>query len=567
MVTLPSLPCALALLLCLPASGPGGQEAGAADASKEIRTSIFGAPLVVDGEEVPQSELERYLALGVGMNQAQVAKFGKIIEIELKMREEAGEDLSVYEVSQEEADKKFAREVDDFKLRFPTLDVDTEIGRSFLHADLYRSQLENAMLFDKLFFPEDPDNWPELTKQLIIGEYGADWIDDAKQSYERRKAAAVEHELDYIPEDDPIFVEALKSVVLEGLRDFYRIESDPERLEPGILMSIEGYDVTIDEVFLQVAPYLRSDHVADAKKWMVLTRLLEDYMASYELPDGTKALIPQATFREGFVEEGSSWETTLNSYDMLALQVMGFPSLAAYAHHQRLIDSYERVLQAETDAMARAAGSGVDWSGKVVDDDTLRSSLARTNKITGAAKTDAQVILISAFDFVNNEWKPDGWAWAEKHAKEVKQMLDEGAPWKDTLEHESEFWDPPIPDTGHTPQYGRIFKGTFGGQSQTRNQLLSLLGESEYRIFLDGSSIADHVVFDQERGTIDGPLKGVYGYYITRQMGQTPPVTPLNLNEPVHRDIALQHFVRNAMNIKAHQLLDEALAEGRVKGL
>lgn len=561
------------LALSLAAATPQDPEpaeavpAGPDEEVQEIDRTLFGAPLVVNGETVPEAELKRYLAMGIGLNQVQVAKFGKIIEIELAMRAEAGEDVSKYEVGVEEADAKFAREVDDFKLRFPTLDVQTEIGRSFLHADLYRAQLENAMLFDKLFFPEDPDDWPELTKQLIIGEYGQDWIDDAKQSYERRKAAAEEHGLDYIPEDDPIFVEALKSVVLEGLRNFYHIESDPTQLEPGVLLSVEGFDVTIDEVFYQIAPYLRRDHVADAKQWVVLTRLLEDYLAGYELPDGGQALITQPEFRENFVEEGKTWDQTLNDYDMLALQVFGFPSLSAYATHERLSRSFSRVLQAETDAAAAAAEGEADWSGKVVTDDVLRESLNRTNKITGAAKATVEVILISAYDFENNHWKEDGWAWAKQHAEEVKRALDEGATWKDTLEHESELWDPPIPDTGHTPQFGRKFKGTFGGQPQTRNQLLSLLEESEYRIFLDGSSVTDHVFFEQERGTIEGPLEGVYGYYITRKMGQTPPVTPLNLNEPVHRDIALQHHVRHELNLKAHELLDEAVAEGRVQGL
>ena len=565
-------------------------------ATPEISTSIFGAPLVVNGETVPEADLKRFLALGAGMNQFQVAKFGQIIQFELEMRAEerlaelvaeasaglgAGEELdeatlaaleqqareeteAKYAVSPEEADKKFAREIEDFKLRFPTLDVDTEIGRSFLHVDLYRDQLVNAMLFDNLFFPEDPDNWPELTKQLIIGEYGQEWVDDAKQSYERRKAAGEEHGLDYIPPDDPIFVEALKSVVLEGLRSFYYIESDPTELEPGVLLSVEGSQVTIDEVFYQIAPYLKRDQVADAKKWAVMTRLLEDWLEGVELPDGSRALIPQSEFRGSFIDDGSTWDETLNQYDMLALQVHGFPSLIAYATHMRLTESFKRALQAETDA---AAAEGEDWSGKVVTDDVLRQSLARTNKITGAAKSNVEVILASAFDFERNEWKENGWAEAEAKAAEVKKMLDEGAAWKDTLEHESDFWDPPIPETGHVPQYGRNFKGTFGGQPQTRNQLLNLLSESEYRIFLDGGAVADHVFFEQARGTIEGPMKGVHGYYITRLMGQTPPVSPLNINEPVHRDIALEHYVRHAMNQKAHELYAAAVEEGRVTGL
>ena len=566
MVQIDMLPSTLTALLFLAApAAPCPSAAAQEDGSAEIRRSIFGAPLVVDGVELPEVELERYLALGVGSNQVQVAKFSKIIEFELARRAEAGDDMALYLVTPEEAAEKFAREVEQFKLQYPTLDTDTEIGRSFVHVDLYRAQLENAMLFDKLFFPDDPDQWPELTKTLISMELGEDWIADSRQSYETRKAAQVEHGLPRIPDEDPIAVETQKSVVLEGLRDFYVIESDPSVLPPGVLLDIEGTEVTIDEVFGQIAPYLRSDQVGDAKRWLVLTHLLESYLAGYELPDGTPALIPQAEWRTDFTEEGQSYEQSLTEYDMLALSVLGFPSLPAYAHYRRLSDSYARVLQAETDARAKANGDETDWSGKVVDDATLREALPWINKITGGGKTNAQVILISAFDFPRNAWKEDGWAWAEKRAAEVKALLDGGANWNDTLEHESEFWDPPLPDTGHKPQFGRTLQGKF--EPQTRNQLLSLMAESEYRIFLDGSSVADHLVFVQEKGTIDGPLKGVNGYYITHHMGQTPPSSPLNINEPSHRDIALQHYVKAELAKKAHALLTAALAEGRVKGL
>ena len=525
----------------IPAASPF-QEAAAGDAGGDAggESPWYGELPLVNGEPISELELERFLSLGVGINQTNEAMFGRIMEIELDMRAEAGEDVSKYSVSDEEVEKRFAREIDDFKLKYPTLDPDTEIGRAFLSVQLYKEQLASAMLFDSLFFQENPDDWPELTVQLITMEYTADWVEDAKQSYERRKAAGIEHGLDYIPPDDPIFVEALRSVILEGLRGFYFIDTDPSVLSPGVLMSVEGLEVPVDEVFLRIQPHLTQEKIDEAKQWLVVTKLLEDYLASFELsPEqgGGPALISQAEFRESFPEDGRTWHQEITQYDMMALQVMGYPSVEAYAHYLRLAESFARTVKLETE-----------------DDETLRASLRDTNRITGAARMDCEVILISAFDFEKSNWKENGWEWAEKRAQEVKESLDEGADWNDTLEHESEFWDPPIPDVGHTPQFGRAFKGKFP-QPQTRNQLFNLLGESEFTRLLWGRTVTDQIFYDQKRGTIGGPYRGPHGYYIARVKGTTPPISPLNINEPVHRQIAVEYYVRNALNAKVRELL------------
>ena len=59
----------------------------------------------------------------------------------------------------------------------------------------------------------------------------------------------------------------------------------------------------------------------------------------------------------------------------------------------------------------------------------------------------------------------------------------------------------------------------------------------------------------------------MHGYYITRHMGQTPPITPLNLNEPVHRNIAVEYYVRRALNDRLQDLFAEAMEKGTIQGL
>jgi hypothetical protein len=233
---------------------------------------------------------------------------------------------------------------------------------------------------------------------------------------------------------------------------------------------------------------------------------------------------------------------------MLGVEVLGFPSLEAYARYQRIVESHERLI-----------------AGELADDQKLAAHLAVLNQITGAAKADAEVILLSAYDFDHVRWKENGWADAKRRAEELKRQIDAGADWGQMLELHSEFWDPPMPEVGQKPQFGFRFKGKWG--PQTRNQLLNFMEESEYRIFLYGPSITDHVFFEQPLGTIEGPFKGPKGYYITRLISRTPPSRPLDLGQPVHRQIAEKHYAKVSMNERARALLDKGIESGAVKGL
>ena len=111
------------------------------------------------------------------------------------------------------------------------------------------------------------------------------------------------------------------------------------------------------------------------------------------------------------------------------------------------------------------------------------------------------------------------------------------------------------------------FKGTFGNKPQTRNQLMGYLNESEYRMFLYGPLLTDHIFFEQKMGSIAGPFRGPKGYYISRITGKTPPTRPLDLKEPVHREIVVHYYLKNSMNARAARLLEEGLAAGKVTGV
>jgi len=97
-------------------------------------------------------------------------------------------------------------------------------------------------------------------------------------------------------------------------------------------------------------------------------------------------------------------------------------------------------------------------------------------------------------------------------------------------------------------------KGRFGPLN--RNELIQRFGESEYTMFLDGSSVADYAFFHQEPGTIDGPFRGQFGYYLTRVKGRVPPTKKLSLQDDGQRKLIVQDYVQMRFNEYAQDVMD-----------
>ena len=512
--------------------------------------------------------------------------------------------LKKFEITDEVNQKRLERDKADFVLRYPTLDFRTEVGRSFLSLELYMEHQRHMLQFDNLFIPDNPDYWPELTTQVVLEFGGQMFVDDARESHVNRRQRKIDEGLANIPTDDqaardrytqetiagveagtidiqpddPIFTDTLRQLVLQALNNYAVVHIDPDEIEAdlpeagadssqdpaarakarherarAVLATVEGRPIMIEDVWSRIGPYATQDLVDDVKRFLALNALLErDLQAK-----GT--LMTPAQFREwwpttappvpGGTPQKFGYQEFLNNHEMLSSQVLGYPSLYHYAMHTRIEESYRKAIAEE-----------------LKKDDNLTPLLPMVNQIAGAAKINIESILVSAYDFANVKWKQNGWADAKLKALDLKKQLDGGAEWTPLLELHSEFWDPPMPEVGNKPQFGFMFKGKFG--EQTRNTLLSYFLESQYRIYMYGRSITDHAFFEQKMGSVEGPFRGPRGFYITRVTGKTPFSKPLDIKgEPIHRQIAEQHYLQNSMDARAAELLAQGLKDGKVTGI
>ena len=221
------------------------------------------------------------------------------------------------------------------------------------------------------------------------------------------------------------------------------------------------------------------------------------------------------------------------------------------------------------------------------------TSMTVTSKAANYSMTPADdIILVSAFDFVDFRWKDDGWNWAKDKAEALRAQIDghqkdyaeqrrlalqaeakgevfepeeELDPfdiyWIKTIENHSEFWDPPPPSHGKQAMVGYKMKGRFG--ERTRNDLARMMDEYIFHDLNWGSkTVTNHVFHDQIPNTVAGPVRGPWGYYITKVNRRRPPTNPIDVLNEKHYEMFEQDYLHYALSRYLATALDDADVSG-----
>lgn len=552
----------------------------------------LGGPLSVNGVEIPQNEIERFIIYGSCRPALEYRRINAMIEWELSLRSAEGQDMSRYEITDEAFEKHYDKKIQEFVAKFPMLDVETEVRRAYRDLDWYRQELRQEMVFDEVFVTDNPELWPEVTFEALRQEAGDILIDDFKESYERRlkftedaraewqaKKDAGEDPGPY-PEmqpEDSMYRSILRQIVRDAYFQIVDTKTSKDGLPDDLVVTMDfDFDgkpelsVSTAEMWDAVKHTVSPKEISDARLFLALEEATRQRLASEGL------LMSDEEAKQALEEVAAGFTSGMFDLSQVAVGGHEFPSVESYATYLPLYESWKRSvmprLQTEDGSLPPE----------------LQDHLDEANKVMGLANTDAEVLLVSAFDFPNFRWKQDGWEWAENKAKELKkdyddnlgawdalqkggpdaQAADGGAPplepsvfWSLLIDDHCEFWDPPQPVQGRPGSaVGYKQKGRFG--ERTRNDMRSLMSESPFTQYLYGGTLTDQIFFEQPIGEVQGPFVGPWGYYLTKVLRRTPPTRPLNIRNEKHVDLLRDDYLRVAFIWYSHAAFDKADVAG-----
>lgn len=502
----------------------------------------LGGPLKVGEQSISEDEIRRALVYSAGREVLESFKLDVFIDAELERRRNAGEDVSKYILTDAEFEALRVETLGKIREQYPQLDPEAVLKTNGHTMEGFVKRLTQTSRFDRLFLPSDVREWPPFTIEAIkknMQEDGDKFIQqliDTQEERDKQRAAGTT-----AAAGEQLFTSLMRNFVLGAVKQSTVVKAASDGIPADTVLVVDGKPLLTAQIYPMVAPLVSEADVTRTRTWLAKMASVEQRLKA------SGDALSDEEFAAVWEAHDAVYRGTLFPLDAIVLSFRRFPSMDAYKRYFRAQESFRKSIAAQ------------------ITDEALQQHYdERASKVLGLGALQVEFILLSAFDFPNFRWKPNGWAEAAERAKALAAELDAGelANWSELLDSKSEFWDPPAAQGQGTQEKNNARnKGRFG--SVNRNELAQRLDESEYSSFVSGSSLADYVYLEQGVGTVDGPFKGPYGYYFSRVIDRRPPTSKYELSQPTHRDLILQDF----LTVRFSAYAAETLAACKVEGL
>lgn len=479
-----------------------------------LNVRVNGQPL--DAKEVMREAV--YLT-GGKLVEAKVADF--FILEEMRNQIEAGKRKpQEFMIKDEDVMKELAPMKEEFEVKNPGVDFWSVVRSQYgLNKETFLEQRKQSILFDKVFFPGSPRNWPDITKEAIKSQTQSDqgpkFIDQLEKATEGTDENGNPKKL---PE---FWVNMMRQFVQKGLRNWSDIRYASHGLPANVVLKVNDFEWTTDEAFSFVKKGLFVQDLERAMQEVAVREALRQTLVDKGV------YVTDQVFHERYDEYRKPYDDTPFTVEVIATRFKGYPCLEAYRARWRLMTSYSDLIADE------------------INDENLQAHADKFGAFFADGQCSIDVIPFQARDPQTGAWRPDGMEEAMKRAGEVFAKLEsKELTFDDALTKHGEFFV-------NDEKRGRL--GFL-----PLNQLKQQLRESEYTQLLDGFSVSNYLFFDAAVGKTHGPIAGPDGYFVARINSRTPPRRKIDVKNEKERELVREDYLNHRFFEWANEIIGKS---------
>ena len=462
--------------------------------------------LKVNGKQLDPKEVMReavYLT-GGKLVEAKVANFFIIEEMQKQL--DAGKRRpEEFNVTDEEVIAQLGPMMNEFAAKNPGVDF-WEVVRSQygLSKETFLEQRKEGILFDRVFFPGLPKDWPDITKEAIKAQTNSE---QGPRFLEQLEKATEGVDDKGNPKKLPEFwVTMMRNFVQKGLRGWSDIKYASHGLPSDVVVQVNELKWKTEEAFDFVKKGLYVQDLERAVQEVVLREALRQELVKKD------AYISDEEFQRRYDEYRQPYDTTPFTVEIIATKFKGYPCLEAFRSRWRLLASYGEMIKAE------------------ITDETLQAHADKYNAFFADGQVGIDVIPFMAKSPKTAAWQPDGMADAKVRCEAVFASLEKGEMTFDqALQRHTEFYQ------------NDEKKGRLG--MMPLNQIKQHLRESEFTQLHDGYSLASFLFYEAENGKTVGPLQTSDGWVIARINTRTPAKRRIDVKNERERALVREDYV------------------------
>ncbi|MCB9869806.1 MAG: hypothetical protein H6837_08105 [Planctomycetes bacterium] len=458
----------------------------------------------VNDKTLSPQDLKRETVFLAGQNLIEL-KILEFIVQEWKDRliKEEGKKPEDFKIDDGEIEKELKDQLREFAVKYPGIDFWTVVrSQTGIAKNRYVHQRRVTMLFDKVFMPGPPDQWPQITAEAV--KAGANNSDGDKFWDGLKKNG---RDKDGKPREMPKFwAEMIRKMLIGQLKKWTDIKFPADGLPPGVALDVNGRQWSTTEAFEQIKEGLFIQDMETAISEIVLREALTQELTK------SGAYLGAEAFSKAFAEYRKEFDNTIFNTEMIARAFKGYPTLEAFRSRWRLMKSYENMI------------------AKEINNDNLQAHANKHKRFFADGSVNVDVIQFLGKDVRSGAWVPNGMDEAHKRAVACMQKIESKEKTFDqALDAFGEFYT-------NDKERGRIGNKSF-------NELRRSLRESEYSDLLQGFSLGYFLFYDAEVGKAVGPVKGPDAWYIVRVNSRAPAKQAANVSDPRTRELVKQDYL------------------------